>query len=85
MCLIPKIERALTHIQVKIFLTMSAKGVMLKRKQDSKGLKMKKLGVFLILVLLIGGGLFLWLLGQASPDNANSEVITIDIQDKFEK
>jgi len=48
-------------------------------------LKMKKLGALLFILLLIGGAAFLWLLSQSGPDNANSEVITVDIQDKFEK
>ncbi len=46
---------------------------------------MKKLGALLILLLLIGGGLFLWLLSQTGPENADTEIITIDIEDNFER
>jgi len=46
---------------------------------------MKKLGALLIFILLIGAGLFLWLLSQTGPENADAEVITIDIEDKFER
>ncbi len=46
---------------------------------------MKKLGALLIFILLIGGGLFLWLLSQTGPENANTEMTTIDIEDNFER
>lgn len=46
---------------------------------------MKKLGAFLAVCLLIFGGLFLWLLGQTGPEHANSETITVDIEDTFER
>lgn len=50
-----------------------------------KGFEMKKLGAFIAICLLIFGGLFLWLVSQTGPENANSETITVDIEDKFER
>lgn len=46
---------------------------------------MKKLGAFLFLLLLIFGGLFLFLLSKTGPENANSETVTIEIEDNFER
>lgn len=46
---------------------------------------MKKLGAFIFILILLFGGLFLWLLGQTGPENANIETVTIEIEDKFER
>ena len=46
---------------------------------------MKKLGAALFIVLILLAGLFVWLLGQSAPEKANSETITVDIEDKFER
>lgn len=46
---------------------------------------MKKafIAIGLLVILFIGG--FVWLLGEASPDNAPQEVQVIDLPDTFEK
>lgn len=46
---------------------------------------MKKLGLALLLILIFAGALFFWLLSQSAPENANSDVITVDIEDNFER
>jgi len=46
---------------------------------------MKKLGAIAVIFLLVFGGLFLWLLGKTGPENANSETITIEVEDNFER
>lgn len=46
---------------------------------------MKKLVAVLIVLLLLFGGAFLWLLGKAGPENANTETITIEVEDNFER
>ncbi len=72
-------------IQMKFFLTMSIKAAMLKSKHTSKGFEMKKLGLALALILIFGAGLFFWLLSQSTPEQANSETVIVDIEDKFER
>jgi len=46
---------------------------------------MKKLGLALLLILIFMAALFFWLLSQSAPENANSEIITIDVEDNFER
>jgi len=46
---------------------------------------MKKLGAISVILLFVLSGLFIWLLGQSGPENANSEIITVDIKDDFER
>ena len=46
---------------------------------------MKKLGAVLLICLLIFGGLFLWLLGQSGPEHADTETITVEIEDNFDR
>ncbi len=46
---------------------------------------MKKLGALLIIILLLFVGVFLWLLSKTGPEHANTEVITQDIEDNFER
>lgn len=58
---------------------------MLKGKDTSKGFEMKKLGLAFALILIFGAGLFFWLLSQSAPERANSETITVEIEDKFER
>jgi len=64
---------------------MSPKEAMLKRKALNKEMKMKKLGAISVILLFVLSGLFIWLLGQSGPENANSEIITVDIKDDFER
>ncbi len=46
---------------------------------------MRKLGAIFLICLLIFGGLFLWLLSQTGPEQANMEMISVDIEDKTER
>lgn len=46
---------------------------------------MKKLGLVAALILFLLVGIFMWLLAESGPENANSETITIELQDNFEK
>lgn len=46
---------------------------------------MKKLGALVVILFLICGAAFLWLLGKSGPENAKSETITIEVDDNFER
>jgi len=46
---------------------------------------MKKIGLALLVLVVIFAAIFLWLLGKSSPENANTEPVTIEVQDNFEK
>ena len=46
---------------------------------------MKKSLFILLLLGLLFGGVFLWLLMGASPSNAPQDVRTIELQDTYEK
>ncbi|NNE57400.1 MAG: hypothetical protein HKN36_04770 [Hellea sp.] len=46
---------------------------------------MKKLSIILISLLLVLAGIFIWLVSKAGPENANTETITVTIEDNFEK
>jgi len=46
---------------------------------------MKKLGIAIALILFVLVGGFVWLVGQSSPENADSSTITIELPDNFEK
>ena len=46
---------------------------------------MKKIMIILVLLTLLVGGLFVWLLMGAGPANAPQDVRTIELPDTYEK
>jgi len=46
---------------------------------------LKKLIAVLLIIAVVFGALFLWLLGQSGAENANSETIIVDVKDTFDK
>ena len=46
---------------------------------------MRKMTLALIAVIVVIGVVFLWLLSGTSPDHANAQPITIEVEDNFER
>lgn len=46
---------------------------------------MKKFGIVTLVLLLLLGGIFTWLLMGASAENAPQDTITIELPDSYEK
>ena len=70
--------------QSEIFSYYVGKSGYAQEQSYKTGHFMKKTGILLLVFLFLLIGLFVWLLGKSHPSNANSEIITIELQDDFE-